>query len=53
MDCVLRALTTKQTSKRFSISCREREREKKIEMIIVVLSALINRDMVYISMGIC
>lgn len=51
MDCVLRALTTKQTSKRFSISCRERE--KKIEMIIVVLSALINRDMVYISMGIC
>lgn len=52
MDCVLRALTTKQTSKRFSISRRERER-KKIEMIIVVLSALINRDMVYISMGIC
>lgn len=49
----LRALTTKQTCKKFSISCRERKREKKIEMIIVVLSALINLEMVYISKGIC
>lgn len=49
----LRALTTKQTCKKFSISCRERKRERKIEMIIVVLSALINLEMVYISKGIC
>lgn len=49
----LRALTTKQTCKKFSISCRERKRERKIEMIIVVLSALIILEMVYISKGIC